>query len=72
MINFTNESWINPLHGYEEGGLWGDSNWGSGKRSWSQPSKVLVAKLTSTIGSNKVTTLLSPVGQPHQHHTGRR
>ena len=24
MINFTNESWENPLHGYEEGGLWGD------------------------------------------------
>jgi len=26
MINFTNESWVNPLHGDEEGGLWGDSN----------------------------------------------
>src|SRR5882757_9308687 len=54
MINFTNESWINPLHGYEEGGLWGDSNWAAVSDSWSQPSKMLVAKLTSTIGSNKV------------------
>jgi len=54
MINFTNESWDNPLHGYQEGGLWGDSNWPAVSDSWSQPSKMLVAKLTSTIGSNKV------------------
>jgi hypothetical protein len=54
MINFTNESWENPLHGYGEGGLWGDSNWPAVSDSWSQPSKMLVAKLTSTIGSNKV------------------
>jgi hypothetical protein len=54
MINFTNETWLNPLHGYEEGGLWGDSNWPAVSDSWSQPSKMLVAKLTSTIGSNKV------------------
>jgi len=54
MINFTNESWKNPLHGYEEGGLWGDSNWPAVSDSWSQPSKMLVAKLTSTIGGNKV------------------
>ena len=54
MINFTNESWENPLHGYGEGGLWGDSNWPAVSDSWSQPSKMLVAKLTSTIGSNWV------------------
>ncbi len=54
MINFTNESWVNPLHGYEEGGLWGDSNWPAVSDSWSQPSKMLVAKLTTTLGSNKV------------------
>jgi Carboxypeptidase regulatory-like domain len=54
MISFTNESWVNPLHGYEEGGLWGDSNWPAVSDSWSQPSKMLVAKLTSTLGSNKV------------------
>jgi hypothetical protein len=54
MINFTNESWENPLHGYEEGGLWGDSNFPAVSDAWSQPSKMLVAKLTSTIGSNKV------------------
>jgi len=54
MINFTNESWENPLHGYEEGGLWGDQNWPAVSDSWSQPSKMLVAKLTTTIGSNKV------------------
>lgn len=54
MINFTNESWINPVHGYEEGGLWGDSNFPAVSDAWSQPSKMLVAKLTTTIGSNKV------------------
>jgi len=54
MVNFTNESWVNPLHGYGEGGLWGDSNWPAVSDSWSQPSKMLVAKLTSTIGSNWV------------------
>ena len=54
MINFTNESWVNPLHGYEEGGLWGDSNFPAVSDSWSQPSKMLIAKLTTTLGSNKV------------------
>ena len=54
MINYTNESWVNPLHGYGEGGLWGDSNWPAVSDSWSQPSKMLVAKLTTTLGSNKV------------------
>jgi hypothetical protein len=54
MINFTNESWENPLHGYGEGGLWGDSNFPAVSDAWSQPSKMLVAKLTTTIGSNKV------------------
>jgi len=54
MINFTNESWVNPLHSDSEGGLWGDSNFPAVSDSWSQPSKMLVAKLTSTIGSNKV------------------
>jgi len=32
MINFTNESWENPLHGYGEGGLWGDSKLAGGER----------------------------------------
>jgi hypothetical protein len=54
MINFTNESWKNPLHGYEEGGLWGDDNFPAVSDAWSQPSKMLVAKLTTTIGTNKV------------------
>jgi hypothetical protein len=54
MINFTNEAWKNPLHGDAEGGLWGDSNFPAVSDAWSQPSKMLVAKLTSTIGSNKV------------------
>ncbi len=54
MINFTNESWENPLHAYGEGGLWGDQAWPAVSDSWSQPSKMLIAKLTSTLGNNKV------------------
>jgi len=54
MINYTNESWINPLHGYGEGGLWGDSSFPAVSDSWSQPSKMLVAKLTKTVGSKMV------------------
>jgi len=54
MINFTNESWVNPLHGDGEGGLWGDDAFPAVSDAWSQPSKMLVAKLTTTLGSNKV------------------
>jgi Carboxypeptidase regulatory-like domain len=54
MINYTNDSWENPLHAYEEGGLWGDQNWPAVSDAWSQPSKMLVAKLTSSIGSSKI------------------
>jgi len=54
MINFTNESWVNPLHGYGEGGLWGEQSFPAVSDSWSQPSKMMVAKLTTTLGSNKV------------------
>jgi hypothetical protein len=54
MINFTNDSWVNPLHAYEEGGLWGDQNWPAVSDTWNQPSKMIVAKLTSTLGGNKV------------------
>src|SRR5438270_287715 len=54
MINYTNDAWKNPLDGYEEGGLWGDSNVPAVSDAWSQPSKMLIAKLTTTIGNNKV------------------
>lgn len=54
MINFTNDAWLNPTHAYEEGGLWGDQNWPAVSDTWSQPSKMMVAKLTSTIGGNKI------------------
>jgi hypothetical protein len=54
MLNYTNDAWKNPLHGYEEGGLWGDSNFPAVSDAWSQPSKMLIAKLTTTIGNNKV------------------
>src|SRR6202521_5386922 len=69
MINFTNESWENPLHGYEEGGLWGDQNFPAVSDSWSQPSKMMVAKLTTTIGSNKVNDFAFSWGANRIHIT---
>jgi hypothetical protein len=69
MINFTNESWENPLHGYGEGGLWGEQNWPAVSDSWSQPSKMLVAKLTSVIGSNKVNDFAFSWGANRIHIT---
>jgi hypothetical protein len=69
MLNFTNESWENPLHGYEEGGLWGDQNFPAVSDSWSQPSKMMVAKLTTTIGSNKVNDFAFSWGANRIHIT---
>jgi hypothetical protein len=69
MINFTNESWINPLHGYGEGGLWGDSNFPAVSDAWSQPSKMLVAKLTTTIGSSMVNDFAFSWGANRIHIT---
>jgi hypothetical protein len=54
VINFINESWVNPTHGYGEGGLWGEQNFPAVSDSWSQPSKMMLAKLTTTLGNNKV------------------
>ena len=69
MINFTNESWVNPLHGDGEGGLWGQQNFPAVSDAWSQPSKMLVAKLTSTIGSNKVNDFAFSWGANRIHIT---
>lgn len=50
-LRFTQDSWKNPLHSDEEGGLWGEQAYPSLSGNWDQPGKVAIAKLTSTIGS---------------------
>jgi hypothetical protein len=55
MFRFSNDSWTNPspnAGGYF--GLWGDDPFPNIESSWSQPSRSLSAKLTTTLGSNMV------------------
>jgi len=49
-LRFTNDAWKNPLHSDEEGGLWGEQNYPALSGNWSQPGKIAIAKLTTTIG----------------------
>src|SRR5258708_35833073 len=48
-----------PRDGYGKGGQGGESNMHAESDSWSQPSKMLVAKLTKTIGSKMVNDFAS-------------
>ncbi len=54
-IRWTNDSWTNPFPnnpGYD--GLWGDSEYPTVGSNWSQPSKSVMAKLSSTIHQTMV------------------
>jgi hypothetical protein len=51
MMRFTNDSW---QLGPPDGGFgWGNNNLGPIGQSWTQPGRVVVGKLTKTIGTNK-------------------
>jgi hypothetical protein len=51
MLRFTNDSWnIGP----NSGGFWGDNNLGPIAEAWDQPGRVVIGKLTKTIGSSMV------------------
>ena len=54
MLRFAQDTWVNPLHAYEEGGLWGDQAFPAISDTWLQPGKQAVAKLTTTIGTQSV------------------
>jgi hypothetical protein len=56
MLKFTNDAWTNPLHGSANGeaGLWGTQDFPGVSDAWQQPSKMAVARLTSTISSTMV------------------
>ncbi len=51
MLRFTNDSWnIGP----NSGGFWGDNNLGPIGEAWNQPGRIVIGKLSKTIGSTAV------------------
>src|SRR6266404_3163315 len=51
MLRFTNDSWnIGP----NSGGFWGDNNLGPIGEAWNQPGRVVIGKLSKTIGQTAV------------------
>ena len=52
MFRFTQDSWENPAP--TGGAYWGDDIFPTLNSSWTQPSKMIVGKWTSTIGSSMV------------------
>ncbi|HXJ91196.1 MAG TPA: carboxypeptidase regulatory-like domain-containing protein [Candidatus Binatia bacterium] len=51
MFKYTQDSWSNPAPNL---GYWGDTAFPQLESNWAQPSKSLVGKLTSTIGSHLI------------------
>src|SRR5579885_3009356 len=51
MFKYTQDSWSNPAPNL---GYWGDDAFPQLQSNWAQPSKSLVGKLTSTIGSHLI------------------
>lgn len=52
MFKYTQDSWSNPAP--NEPGYWGDDQYPQLMSNWAQPSKSIVGKLTSTIGSHLI------------------
>ncbi len=53
MLRFTNDSWnIGPNS--NSNGFWGDNNLGPIAQAWNQPGRVVIGKLSKTIGNNAV------------------
>jgi hypothetical protein len=51
MFRYTQDTWVNPA---PNAGYWGDIGYTTLESSWSQPSKSIVGKWTSIIGSHLV------------------
>ncbi len=56
MLKYAQDAWTNPLHASANGeaGLWGTQDFPAVSDAWSQPSKMAIARLTTTIGSASV------------------
>lgn len=52
-FRYTQDHWTNPA---PSAGYWGDDSFPQLESNWSQPSKSIIGKVTSTIGSNLVNT----------------
>jgi hypothetical protein len=51
MLKYAQDAWENPTHGSANGeaGLWGTQDFPGVSDAWQQPSKMAIARLTSTI-----------------------
>jgi hypothetical protein len=56
MFRYTQDSWTNNAPNLYQN-LWGDDPWPALESNWSQPSKQIVGRLTSTIGTTWVNDL---------------
>jgi hypothetical protein len=56
MFRWTQDSWTNNSPSLTSN-LWGDDPWPALESNWSQPSKQIMARLTSTIGTTMVNDL---------------
>jgi len=56
MFRWTQDSWTNNSPNLYNN-LWGDDPWPALESNWSQPSKQIMARLTSTIGTTMVNDL---------------
>src|SRR5439155_11416655 len=54
MFRYTQDTWVNPAPVL---GYWGDDAFPQLESNWSQPSKSIIGKLTSTIGTHLVNTV---------------
>ena len=58
MFRMTKDSWTNNSpNGNSTLGLWGDAIYPALNSNWAQPSKQIIGRLTSTIGTSMVNDL---------------
>ena len=53
-FRFTDDSWTNPFPNAGASGFWGEGSFPTVGSNWSQPSKSIMAKLSSTLSSSMV------------------
>jgi hypothetical protein len=61
-FRWTNDSWTNPSHN-DGSPFWGESNFPTVDSAWSQPSRSVMAKLSSTITNTMVNDVAFGFGQ---------
>ena len=71
MFRWTQDSWTNNSPNLYTN-LWGDDPWPALESNWSQPSKQIMGRLTSTIGTTMVNDVeFAYSANKHQHYAGR-